>query len=132
MNSEKFSISDRLRSFRFAFDGLRSMLRHEHNSRIHLLAAVSAIILGLILRISLTEWAILIVVTGLVFIAELLNSAIETLADLIDTKPNERIKRAKDYGAAAVLISAIIAVAVGVLIFVPKLLHIVFASSGIK
>ena len=67
----------------------------------------------------------MVIVIGLVFLVELLNSSIETLADLINPEWNEPIKRAKDYGAAAVLISAIIAMIAGVLIFIPKLLALI-------
>jgi diacylglycerol kinase (ATP) len=125
MNSAKFSIRSRLKSFKYALAGIKSLIRNEHNSRIHLTAAIAAILTGIILNISFTEWAIIIVVIGVVFIIELLNSSIESLADLIDPKQNDFIKRAKDYGAAAVLISAIIAIAAGVFIFIPRLLHLI-------
>ncbi len=125
MKPKKFSLKSRLESFKFAFDGLLFLLKNEHNSRIHLLAAIAVIILGIIVKLNQIEWAILTIVTGLVFIAELLNSSIETLADLINPEWNELIKQAKDYSAAAVLISAIMAmIAVG-LIFIPKLLALI-------
>ena len=115
----------RLGSFRFALKGLRSLLKYEHNSRIHLLAAIIAITLGIILKINSSEWSLLIIVIGLVFIAELFNSSLESLADHIDNEWNEKIMKAKDYGAAAVLISAIIAMVLGCIIFIPKFLMLV-------
>jgi diacylglycerol kinase len=132
MNSGKFSFMSRLQSFRYAIDGFKSLLRNEHNSRIHLIAAATAILSGIILKINLTEWAILILVIGIVFITELLNSSIESLADFIEPQRNDFIKKAKDYAAAAVLISALIAIAAGVLIFIPKLLHLIFAAANTK
>jgi diacylglycerol kinase len=63
----------------------------------------------------------LIIVIGIVFLTELLNSSVETLADFVDPQWNEQIRKAKDYAAAAVLISAIIAVVVGGFIFIPKI-----------
>jgi diacylglycerol kinase (ATP) len=121
MNSDKFSLKSRLGSFKFAFHGLCSLLKNEHNSRIHLLAAIFAITMGLILKISLSEWSLLVIVIGIVFLAELLNASLETLSDIIDPEWNEKIRKAKDYAAAAVLISAIISVVVGGLIFIPKI-----------
>lgn len=122
MKSDKFSIRSRINSFRNAVNGMWSLLRDEHNSRIHSLMAVMALALGFFLKISLLEWSLLVIVIGIVFIAELINSALETLADLIDPERNEKIKRAKDYAAAAVLFSAIISVLVGALIFIPKII----------
>lgn len=121
MKSNKFSLRSRLGSFRFAFNGLWSLLKYEHNSRIHVLAAIIAIAMGLIVKLNYFEWSLLIIVTGIVFLTELLNSSLESLADHIDPEWNELIRRAKDYSAAAVLISAIVAVVVGSLIFIPKL-----------
>ena len=125
MKTKKFSLKSRFGSFKFAFDGLLFLLKNEHNSRIHLLAAIAVIILGIIVKLNQIEWALMTIVIGLVFLAELLNSAIETLADLINPEWNELIKRAKDYSAAAVLISAIMAMIAGGLIFIPKLLALI-------
>jgi diacylglycerol kinase len=122
MQPEKFSIKSRFGSFKFAFRGLKSMLKNEHNSRIHLLAAVIALTLAVILKINRDEWSLLIIVIGFVFITELLNSSLEALADLVDNDWNEKIKISKDYAAAAVFISAFIAVVIGGLIFIPKIL----------
>lgn len=125
MKSDKFVLKSRIRSFRFAVNGLISLFKHEHNSRIHLLATVAAIALGIFLKLNFYEWALLILVIGIVFLAELLNSSIESLADRIENEHNELIMRAKDYGAAAVLISALVSIAVGCLIFIPKLLALI-------
>ena len=81
--------------------------------------------MGIIMKIDHYEWSLLIIVIGAVFLTELLNSSIESLADLIDPEWNELIMRAKDYSAAAVLISAIVAIIVGGLIFIPKFLGLI-------
>jgi diacylglycerol kinase len=120
MNRQKFSLRGRFGSFRFALNGIISLLKYEHNSRIHLLAAVVAIITGILMKIGYYEWSLLAIVIGLVFLTELLNSSLESLADIIDPEWNERIMKAKDYSAAAVLISSIIAIVVGGFIFIPK------------
>jgi diacylglycerol kinase len=125
MNSGKFKLISRFRSFRFAINGLLTLFKHEHNSRIHLLATVVVIALGFLLKLDRYEWALILLAIGLVFLTELLNSSIESLADRIDPEQNEFIMRAKDYGAAAVLIAAIVAIAVGCLIFLPKLLALI-------
>jgi diacylglycerol kinase (ATP) len=125
MNPDKFSLKSRLQSFRFALNGLRSLLKYEHNSRIHSIAAIAVIILGLLLKIDLTEWSLLIIVMGIVFITELLNSSLESFADSMKPEWNDMIGKAKDYSAAAVLIAAIISLAVGVFIFAPKLLGLI-------
>jgi diacylglycerol kinase len=125
MTPNKFSLKSRLGSFRFAVNGLLLLLKNEHNSRIHLLAAIIAIVMGIIMKIDHYEWSLLIIVIGAVFLTELLNSSIESLADLIDPEWNELIMRTKDYSAAAVLISAIVAIVVGGLIFIPKFLGLI-------
>jgi diacylglycerol kinase len=122
MKPGKFSIRSRSDSFRFAINGLISLFKNEHNSRIHLLAAAIAITAGIILKIDLYEWCILIIVTGLVFLTELLNTSLESLGDAVDPDLNEKIRKAKDYAAAAVLISAIVSAFVGVIIFLPKII----------
>jgi diacylglycerol kinase (ATP) len=124
MNSERFSLKSRFRSFRFAMNGLSALLKYEHNSRIHLAATVISIILGVILKLSVSEWSLLIIIIGSVFITELLNSSLESLANRIDPEKNELIKKAKDYSAAAVLVSALAAVVVGCLIFIPKIISL--------
>jgi diacylglycerol kinase (ATP) len=125
MAQKKFSMKSRLESFRFALNGLLLLLKNEHNSRIHILAAIIAIVMGIILKLDHYEWSLLIIVIGTVFLTELLNSSIESLADLIDPEWNELIMRAKNYSAAAVLISAIVALVVGGLIFIPKFLDLI-------
>ena len=121
---KKFSLKERLASFKHAFAGLKSLLFFEHNSRIHIIAAILAISLSIVLKISLIEWLIIVLVIGLVFVTELLNSAIENLADEVCQNFNERIKRVKDHGAAAVLVSSIVALVVGVIVFGPKILEL--------
>jgi diacylglycerol kinase len=122
MDLNKFSLKSRFQSFKFAFHGLCSLLKNEHNSRIHFLAAIVVIAMGIIFKVTFFEWSLLTIVIGIVFLTELLNSSLETISDFVDPEWNEQIRRAKDYSAAAVLISAIIAVVVGGLIFIPKII----------
>jgi diacylglycerol kinase (ATP) len=119
---ERFSMKSRLGSFKFAINGLRALIKNEHNSRIHLFAAIVAIMAGILLKINLVEWSLIIVVMGIVFLAELFNSAMEALSDFVDPDRNELIRLTKDYSAAAVLVSAFVALAVGCIIFIPKII----------
>jgi len=126
MEREKFSISKRFRSFGYAFNGLKLMLKEEHNSRIHLVAAFCAVLLGWFLKLSTLEWVAISLVIGAVFAAELFNSALENLADHLAPERDANIKKVKDLAAAAVLVCALTAVAVGCLVFLPKLFAIGF------
>lgn len=122
MNQNHFSIKKRLESFRYAFSGLRVLIKEEHNARIHLFATICVIVVGIFFKISYIEWIAIFFVIGLVFSMEALNSAIEKLCDFICPKIDRRIKNIKDLAAAAVLISAIIALIVGFFIFIPKII----------
>jgi diacylglycerol kinase len=123
MNGNHFSLKSRLRSFRYAFKGLASLIRNEHNSRIHFFAAVTAIIAAIILNISTLEWTVIVIVIGMVFMAELLNSSIEAMSDSVRPEFDEGIRKAKDYAAAAVLIAALISLIAGGIIFIPGILR---------
>jgi len=117
----KFSFNARLKSFRSAFSGLYVLLKYEHNSRIHLFILILVLIAGLILRISLSDWMAIIFVSGLVFISECFNTAVEYLSDIISPGYNEKTGRAKDVAAFGVLVSAIVAVIIGLLVFLPAI-----------
>jgi len=122
MKREKFSIGKRLKSFVYAFNGLKVLFKEEHNARIHLVAAFCVILLGCFLELSALEWVAISLAIGAVFAAELFNSALENLTDHLAPERHANIKKVKDLAAAAVLVCAITAVAVGCLVFLPKLL----------
>lgn len=119
MKNKKFSFKARIRSFRYAFKGIVTLLRNEHNARIHLCAAFCTIVAGWVFDITTTEWVTVVFAIGFVFSAEAINSAIEYLADTMSPGPNELIGKAKDVAAAAVLFAAIAAAIIGCLIFIP-------------
>lgn len=123
--SENFSPRKRMRSFKYAFSGLFAIFKREHNVRIHFIAAILAIALGIVLKISRVEWTVLIIAIGLVFITELINSAIEELSDFVSSDHNEHIKRVKDYSAAAVLVASIVSLVMGLIIFLPRILILI-------
>lgn len=121
---EKFSISKRLKSFTYASNGLKVLFQEEHNSRIHLFATVCVIVAGVLLKLSILEWVAVAFAVGLVFSGEIFNSAIEDLADVVCPERDERIKKVKDLAAAAVLVNALTAAVIGLLVFVPKIIHL--------
>jgi diacylglycerol kinase len=121
---QPFSIVKRLQSFSYAFNGLKILFREEHNARVHLVAAIMAIAAGFFFRINANEWLAIVLSIGLVISAEAMNSAIENIADFISPERNDAIKRIKDLAAAAVLICALTAVVVGLMVFLPKVLHL--------
>ncbi len=116
---EPFSWKRRALSFGYAFRGLAVLLKYEHNARIHTVAAISITIAGIYFRIDYTQWLILAFSAGLVFIAEILNTAIEYLCDMIHPEYDRTIGRVKDLTAAAVLIASILAVFAGIYVFGP-------------
>ena len=117
----RFSIRSRIGSFKHAFNGLRLLFKEEHNSRIHFAAAITSIIAGFYFKIDNVEWLVLIITIALVIICEIINTAIEHIADFVSPDIHPKIKTIKDLVAGAVLISAISAVVVGLLIFFPKI-----------
>jgi len=122
MNNEKFSVRKRIKSFSYAFAGLRVLFREEHNSWIHAVAAVLAVAMGFLFRISPMEWIAVVIVIGMVFAAEIINSSIERTADFVKAERDDRKRDIKDLGAAAVLVCAIAAAVVGIIIFLPKII----------
>ncbi len=123
MKNDGFTLRKRLRSFKFAFNGIKLLIEKEHNAWIHCFAAVCVIIAGFVFGISKTEWIAVVFAIGTVLAAEAVNSSIEAIADLVSPGYNEAIKRTKDLAAGAVLILAIAAAIVGLIIFVPKIME---------
>lgn len=119
---KRFSVSERSKSFHFAFEGMCCFFKQEHNAILHLLATVAVIVLSIIFPVSRFEIIILVIVTGLVWAAEFFNTAIEKMADLISKEEQPEIKFIKDVAAAAVLVMAAVAFLTGCLIFIPKII----------
>ena len=122
MQPEKFSIRSRIKSFSHALAGIKQFIVREHNARIHVVATLAVIVVGFLLHVSYTEAAVLAIVTGLVWVAEIVNTCVERLSDLITRERHPEIKLVKDLAAGAVLTAAITAVAVALLIFIPKII----------
>ncbi len=126
--SKTFSPQARANSFRYAFKGLKLFFTTQHNSWIHLFAAFLVIGAGFFFGISKTEWLFVTMAIALVLITEILNTAFEFLVDLVSPEYNELAGKVKDLAAGAVLFTALMAAAIGVLVFGPYLL----ALSGLN
>ena len=111
----------RWRSFGFALAGLRFAVGQEPNMRIHLGAAVAAVLAGTFLRISAQEWTMLILAIALVLAAEALNTSVEQTCNALGGGFNQAVGHAKDVAAGAVLVCAGAAAIVGAIIFIPHL-----------
>lgn len=122
MKNDGFTFRKRLRSFRYAFNGICLLITKEHNAWIHCFAAVCVVIAGFLLEISKMEWIACVIVIGAVLAAEAVNSAVEALADFVSPEYSDAIKRTKDLAAGAVLLMAMAAAVVGGIIFFPKLI----------
>jgi diacylglycerol kinase (ATP) len=117
-----FTIAARIKSISYALAGIATMLRTQHNAWVHLAATVAVVLLAFWFSISALEWLALILAVVAVWSAEALNTAFELLCDVASPEFHPLVKQAKDVAAAAVLIAAVGAVAVGLLIFGPRLL----------
>jgi diacylglycerol kinase (ATP) len=122
---KKFNVNERMRSFKNAFSGLTSLLKFEHNARIHLFVLVMAVAAGIFLKISAIDWIAIVFASGLVFISECFNTAVENLSDVVNPEQNEKIKRVKDMAAAGVLISAFVSAIIGIIIFFPEIYKLI-------
>lgn len=111
-------------SFKHAFDGVLHNLRTQPNFRFHVFACLSTCLLGYSLSLASHEWLILLFTFNMVFVAEMVNTAIEAMVDLITTERKQDAKIAKDVSAGMVLISAVFAVLIGIYIFAPKVLQL--------
>ena len=120
-----WSIVKRAQSFNHAFRGIRVFFAATPNAFIHAFAAFLVVVAGFCLKVSLTEWLFLVFAIGLVFVAEVLNTAIEIDINLTSPDFHPYARDTKDVAAAAVLVSVFLSVVVGLIIFLPKLYAII-------
>ena len=120
--AEQF-VKDRKNSFLAAFQGLAFVFRTQRNAWIHLASTVIVVGVGIFLHLEIGEWITLLLVIGLVWLAEFLNTAFEAIVDLASPEIHPLAKISKDVGAASVLIAAILAVVIGILILGPAIIE---------
>ena len=114
----------RAQSFAHAGRGILRLWLTQWNFRIHVVAALIAVLLGFYFRITAIEWLILVGAIGLVLCAEALNTAIERAVDLLEPRLHPRARDAKDLAAAAVLVASICAAIIGAILFGPRIVHL--------
>lgn len=109
------------KSFRHARRGLIHTLLFHQNLRIHLAVAVTAVALGILFKIPALEWVAILVAIFLVLVAEIVNTALEEIINLVKEEHHERARIAKDVSAGMVLLATIFAVLIGAIVFIPYL-----------
>lgn len=113
-----------IHSFKYAGTGIITSLKKEKNMKIHFIAMLLVIILGVILKISVLEWIACLILFAGVIGSEMFNTAIETVVDMITLNKDAKAKVAKDVAAGGVLVWAIVSAIIGVIIFIPKIIDL--------
>jgi diacylglycerol kinase (ATP) len=122
MNSQEgFSIRARVRSFRYALEGIAAFFQSEHNAWLHFMATIAVITLATLVGVTKTEMLALVFAIGFVWVTEMFNTCIERVMDFVSDQRHKEIKFIKDLAAGAVLVAAITALVVGAVVFIPKL-----------
>lgn len=114
-------MSNFFKGFLFAFNGLVVFFRHERNGRIQLAVAITVVLLGIIVNVSVHDWIVLFLCIASVLSLEMVNSAIEKLCNLVHPQFHPAVKVIKDISAGAVLWVSIFSAVIGVIIFFPKI-----------
>lgn len=113
-----------LKSFIYAWQGIRWAIKNELNLKVHLSIALLVVFLGYWLRIATCEWLVCLLCMGVVLSAEVFNTALETLVDKVSPQKDVLAGRVKDLAAGAVLILATVSLVIGLVIFLPKIIAI--------
>jgi len=122
MKNESFKTEDFFKSQGYARNGIKLIFKNERNFRIELVITVLVILAGVFFKISHFEWIALSLVISMVLISETVNSAIEALCDTVSQDFKINVKYAKDVSAGAVLVSALVSVITGLIIFLPYII----------
>ena len=125
------SIKRLRKSFGYAFKGIDDVIKHEPNMKIHVVVAILVVIMAFILKVSIIEWIILVLLIGAVLAAETINTTIENLVDMYTKEYDEKAKIVKDTAAGTVLILAITSAIIGLIIFIPKIIYLLESLSKI-
>lgn len=107
-----------------AFCGMKYFFLHERNGKLQLLVSVFVVALALGLRLNKTEIIVTIVCCALVMSLEMMNTAIENLCNVVQEEYHPLIKIIKDVAAGAVLLTSIASIAIGLIIYLPKLINL--------
>ncbi|MEO1517591.1 MAG: diacylglycerol kinase family protein [Bacteroidota bacterium] len=115
-------LSQRFKTFKYAFDGIVDLIKTQPNARVHAVFTILVVGAGIYFEVSTTEWCLLILAIGFVFSAEAFNTSVEYLTDLVSPDIHPLAGKTKDAAAGAVLLAAICSAIVGTIIFLPKFL----------
>lgn len=115
----------RWRSIRNAWEGLRYVYRTQVNARIHTVIALAVVGFAVLVKIGRLEWLILLIAICLVWAAEVFNTAVEKVVDFVSPEKQQFARICKDVSAAAVLITVLTAVVIGLVIFGPRLVRMI-------
>lgn len=115
-----------IRKFGCAVRGIAEAIRIENSFKFHFAAAIAAVLLGFLLKISGSEWAALVLVIGLVLVAEMFNTVVELITKMVTREYNELARQLLDISACAVLLSSITSAVVGIVILGTKLWKLIF------
>ncbi len=118
----RYDFKKQIRSFGYAWKGIKCCVGREQNLGFHLVASVCVVVAGVLLEITRTEWALIVLCIGMVTGAELMNTAIERLVDLVSPQRHPLAGQVKDIAAGAVLVCALAAAVVGGIVFMPYLI----------
>lgn len=113
-----------INSFKYAFSGIVTAFKSEKNMKIHFTMMMLVIIFGILLKISLNEWLVCIMLFCMVIGSEMINTAVENVVNLAMPTKNEVAKNAKDISAGTVLVFAIGSAIIGLIIFIPKIINV--------
>ena len=121
-SSDNGFVKGRLKSLRFAFRGMLILIRSEHSVMVQLGIGILVSIIGFLVGLSATEWILQTLCIGLILAAEGMNTAVEKLCDFVNPGPDPKIGRVKDIAAGGVGFAAVMAIIVGLIIYIPKVL----------
>ncbi|HOV29850.1 MAG TPA: diacylglycerol kinase family protein [Candidatus Dojkabacteria bacterium] len=124
MKNSKYKAEDFFKSQGYARNGIRLIFRNERNFRIDLIVAVVVVCFGFVLKISHYEWIGISLVISMVLASEAINSAIEAICDTVSTDYRVNVKYAKDVSAGAVLVSVLVSVVTGIIVFMPHIIEL--------
>ena len=114
-----------IKSFGYSLDGLIYAYKYEQSMLIHVIATIGVIIANIVLNVTPTEWLITFIAIGMVLAAELINTAIEAVVDLVTLEIHPLAKIAKDCGSAATFVLAMMAGVIGFVIYIPHIVEII-------
>lgn len=109
--------------FKYAINGIKEVIKQERNFRIHLVMAIFVILFSFLIGLNMVEWAVILLVIGIVLAMEIINSAIERIIDYIKPEIHPQAKLIKDMAAGGVLVAAFLAVVIAGVIFIPKIIE---------